>query len=215
MTQITLTANAEGEPASVVVDGVGMVPGATVFDKMRFLETEADHIHQLILREPRGYPALCANILVPPCQPSADLGLIIFEQSAYAPMSGSNLICAVTVAPEVGIHPMQTPVTRLAVETPAGLVEVTATCSKGKVTAVTFRNVPAFAVHLDARLDVPGLGQITVDTAWGGMLFALADADALYLPLNPERAVRFARYPKPFASLRCTNCRSSTHKTRH
>jgi len=56
----------------------------------------------------------------------------------------------------------------------------------GKVEGVTFRNVPAFAVHLDADVDVPELGQVTVDVAWGGMFYVIAEASALGLRLEPE-----------------------------
>ena len=192
-------AHAEGEPGRVIVSGhsdgldLGTLPGASVFEQMQYLQTNADHIRTLILREPRGYPALCANILTKPCHPDADLGLIIMEQSEYAPMSGSNLICAVTVALETGIIEMQHPQTFLNVETPAGLVAVTATCVGSKVTKVTFRNVPAFALHLDAPLEVPGLGGIKVDVAWGGMFFVLANADDLGISLDAENGREICR----------------------
>lgn len=178
--------HAEGEPGRVIVDGVPDIPGDTVFAQMRTLQTDHDAVRLSVLREPRGYPALCANILVPAKHPDADIGLIIMEQSEYAPMSGSNLICACTVILETGILPMIEPSTQLTVETPAGLVRVTADCADGKVRNVTFQNVPAFAVHCDAPLTVPGLGTITVDIAWGGMFFVLADADTLGVSLTPE-----------------------------
>ncbi len=189
MTSRTLTcfeAHAEGEPGRVIVDGVGDIPGDSVFAQMRHLQQHRDDIRLSMLREPRGYPALCANILVAPKHPDADIGLIIMEQSEYAPMSGSNLICATTVMLETGVIPMQEPETKVTVETPAGLVTVCATCQSGKVTKVTFQNVPAFALHLDAPLTVPGLGTIAVDIAWGGMFFVLANADELGISLTAD-----------------------------
>ncbi len=168
--------HAEGEPGRVITGGLPLVPGATVFEKMTWMQDNLDHIRQLMLREPRGYPALCCNALVPPCDPRADAGLIIMEQSEYPPMSGSNTICATTVLLETGILPMREPMTELTLETPAGLIKVRADCENGKVTRVTFRNVPAFAVQLDATVELPGHGPASVDIAWGGMFFVLADA---------------------------------------
>ena len=183
-TFIAYEAHAEGEPGRVIVSGAPNVPGTTVFDKMHWLQANRDDIRLSMLREPRGYPSLCCNLIVPPGDPRADAGFIVMEQSEYAPMSGSNLICVTTVLLETGILNMREPVTHLTLESPAGLVTVQADCSEGKVTAVKFRNVPAFALHLDAPLDVPGLGNITVDVAWGGMFFVLANADSLGLSLD-------------------------------
>ncbi len=109
-----------------------------------------------MLREPRGYPALCCNVILPPTHPEADAGFVIMEQVEYPPMSGTNTICVVTVLIETGMVPAVEPVTHLKLDTPAGLVSVDAEVTGGKVRKVTFRNVPAFAVHLDAPGGSPG-----------------------------------------------------------
>lgn len=177
-------AHAEGEPGRVITAGAPPLKGNTVFEKMQYMQAHEDDLRKLMLREPRGQPALCCNLIVPPCHPEADAGFIIMEQTEYPPMSGSNTICVVTVLLETGILPMQEPVTELTLEAPAGMIRVRADCQDGKVTRVTFRNVPAFAMHLDAPMDVPGLGQISVDIAWGGMFYVMADADALGVSLE-------------------------------
>lgn len=189
----TVEAHAEGEPGRVITGGLPHLPGQTVFDKMRQMQAHHDDIRQLMLREPRGHPALCCNALVPPSHPDADMGFIIMEQSEYPPMSGSNTICVVTVLLETGILPMVEPVTDLTLEAPAGLIKVRASCAHGKVTSVTFRNVPAFAVHLDARIDVPGIGPVTVDIAWGGMFFVLAEAAPLGIALDGDNGAEILR----------------------
>jgi proline racemase len=139
-----------------------------------------------MLREPRGYPALCCNVILPPTQPEADAGFVIMEQAEYPGMSGSNTICVATVLLETGMLPMREPLTELTLETPAGLIHVQAACGDGKVRRVTFRNVPAFAAYLDARIEVPHLGPVTVDVAYGGMFYAIADAEPLGVRLVPE-----------------------------
>jgi proline racemase len=78
-------------------------------------------------------------------------------------------------------------VTELTLEAPAGLIRVRAEVGDGRATSVTFENVPAFAVHLDATVHVPEIGEVSVDVAWGGMFYALTDAAALGLALTPDR----------------------------
>jgi proline racemase len=186
-------AHAAGEPGRVITGGVLDVPGATMFEKQRYLERHADWLRKLMLREPRGYPALCCNVILPPTDPRADAGFVIMEQTEYPAMSGSNTICVVTVLLETGMLPAAEPVTELTLETPGGLVGVQASVRDGKVLDVTFENVPAFVVHLDADIDVPELGRVTVDVAWGGMFYVLADAAQFELELTPANGARLAR----------------------
>lgn len=164
-----------GTPMRVITGGVPHIPGNSVYEKMKWLETNDDQLRKLMLREPRGYPAHCCNIIVPPTHPDADAGYIIMEQIEYPVMSGGNTISVVTVLLEMGLLPMQEPVTELVLEAPAGLIRVRAECQGGKVKSVTFRNVPAFAAHLDAEIDVPHLGRVRVDVGWGGMFYVIAD----------------------------------------
>ena len=179
-------AHAGGEPGRVIVGGVLDVPGATMFDKMAHLRANADDLRRRVLREPRGYPAMCANLVLPPTDPAADAGYVIMEQVEYPGMSGTNTICVVTVLLETGMVPMREPVTELTLEAPAGLIRVRASCRDGKVTAVTFRSVPAFATHLDVPIEVPTLGTVIVDVAYGGMFYAIAEAAQFGLRLTPD-----------------------------
>lgn len=189
----TVEVHAEGEPGRVITGGLPPIPGATVFDKMVWMRENADHIRRLMLREPRGHPALCCNALVEPSDPRADAGVIIMEQTEYPPMSGSNVICTVTALLETGLLPMVEPVTELGLETPAWLVRVQADCRAGKVTRVRFRNVPAFAVHLDVPLELAGHGAVPVDIAWGGMFFVIAEAASLGLDPDARNGAEIVR----------------------
>jgi proline racemase len=179
-------AHACGEPGRVIVGGVLDVPGATMFEKMRFLQTHADGLRQRMLREPRGYPAANCNVILPPTHPEANAGFVIMEQTEYPGMSGTNTICVTTVLLETGMLPMREPVTEVILEAPAGLIRVRAECAHGKVQRVTFQNVPAFAVYLDKPIEVPHLGTVTVDVAYGGMFYVIADATAFGLRLRPD-----------------------------
>ena len=179
-------AHAAGEPGRVIVGGIEHVPGATMFDKMAWLRANLDDLRLGMLREPRGYPAANCNLILPSNDASADAGFVIMEQVEYPGMSGTNTICVVTVLLETGRLPMREPVTELTLESPAGLIGVVAQCMDGKVTGVTFRNVPAFATHLDTPVEVPQLGTVTVDVAYGGMFYAIADAEPFGLRLTPD-----------------------------
>jgi proline racemase len=181
-------AHACGEPGRVITGGVLDVPGKTMFDKKNWLEQHADHIRLRMLREPRGYPAANCNLVLPSNHPEADAGFVIMEQVEYPPMSGTNTICVVTVLIETGMVKATEPLTHLKLETPAGLIGVDAEIRDGKVKRVTFRNVPAFAAHLDAPVEVRGLGTVTVDVAYGGMFYVIADAAPLGLALRPDEA---------------------------
>lgn len=183
-----------GIPMRVVTGGIPHIPGDTVYSKMKWLQANDDGLRKLLLREPRGYPAHCCNIIVPPCHPEADAGYIILEQVEYPMMSGGNTISVATVLLEMGLLPMQEPVTELTLEAPAGLIRITAECQGGKVRSVKFRNVPAFAAHLDAVIDVPHLGKVRVDVGWGGMFYVIADVRQFAgLELKPEHGREITR----------------------
>jgi proline racemase len=179
-------AHAAGEPGRVIVGGVLDVPGATMFDKMTWLQANADDLRLRMLREPRGYPAANCNLILPATRPEAAAGYVIMEQVEYPGMSGTNTICVTTVLLETGMVPMTEPVTELTLESPAGLIHVRCECRDGKVESVTFRNVPAFATYLGTPVEVPTLGTVTVDVAYGGMFYVIAEAEAFGLRLTPD-----------------------------
>jgi trans-L-3-hydroxyproline dehydratase len=184
--------HAGGEIGNVVVGGVLPPPGGTVFEQMQALRAD-DSLRRLLLREPRGSVAVHANLIVPATRPDCDAGYIIMEPTEYPAMSGSNTICVATVLIETGMVEMHEPETTLRLEAPAGVVEVTATCANGKCESVELQNVPCFADRLDAQLEVNGLGTLTVDVAFGGMWYAIADAHALGFALEPSEARELSR----------------------
>ena len=184
--------HAGGEIGNVVVGGVLPPPGKTVFEQMLALRAD-DSLRRLLLREPRGSVAVHANLVVPATRADCDAGFIIMEPTEYPPMSGSNTICVATVLLETGMVELREPETTLRLEAPAGPVEIRAACSDGRVESVELTNVPSFVGQLDARLEVAGLGTITVDVAYGGMWYAIADAAALGFELEPGEARELSR----------------------
>ncbi len=185
--------HAAGEPGRVIVGGVDGVPGTSMYEAMVWLREHRDDLRLAMLREPRGYPAANCNLVLPSTLPEAAAGYVIMEQVEYPGMSGTNTMCVVTALLETGIVPMTEPVTDLTLEAPAGLIRVRAACSDGKVTSVTFRNVPAFVAHLDAVVEVPHLGSVTVDVAYGGMFYVIASAEVFGLRLTPDEGADIVR----------------------
>ena len=179
--------HAGGEVGNVVVGGVLPPRGDTVFERMQALRAD-DSLRRLLLREPRGSVAVHANLIVPSLREDCAAGFVIMEPTEYPAMSGSNTICVTTVLLETGMVEMHEPETTLRLEAPGGVIEVTAICRDGRCESVELQNVPCFADRLDAQLEVPGLGTLTVDVAYGGMWYAIADAQTLGFALEPSEA---------------------------
>src|SRR5437763_5587136 len=179
--------HAEGEVGDVIVGGVAPPPGDTLWEQSRFIARDGA-LRNLVLNEPRGGVFRHVNLLVPAKNPKAQMGFIIMEPEDTPPMSGSNSICVATVLLDTGIIPMTEPQTRMTLEAPGGLVEVVADCRDGKAERITVRNVPSFADKLDVRLEVAGVGTLTVDTAYGGDSFVLVDAHMLGFALRADEA---------------------------
>jgi len=184
--------HAGGEIGNVVVAGVEPPPGATIFEQMQALRAD-DTIRRLLLHEPRGSVAVHSNIVLPSMRDDCAWGYVIMEPTEYPAMSGSNTICVATVLLETGMVAMEEPVTRLRLEAPGGPIDITAGCRGGKVAWVELENVPCFTDRLDAPLEVPGLGTIRVDIAFGGMWYAITDARALGFELVPAEARELSR----------------------
>jgi proline racemase len=184
--------HAEGEVGDVIVGGVLPPAGATMFEKMRTMQRDHDHVRRLLMCEPRGSVARHLNFIVPRTRADCDFGVIIMEPTEYVPMSGSNIICTVTVALETGLVAMREPSTEVTVDTPAGPVKAVASCRDGKCLSVEFGNVPCFVDKLDAVIEVAGVGSVALDVAYGGMFYAIVDATKLGYAVNPDEARELA-----------------------
>jgi trans-L-3-hydroxyproline dehydratase len=186
-----VSCHAEGEVGDVIVGGVAPPPGETLWEQRNWIAGD-NTLRNFVLNEPRGGVFRHVNLLVPPKHPDAQMGWIIMEPEDTPPMSGSNSICVATVLLDSGIIPMTEPVTEMTLEAPGGLVHVRADCRNGKAERITVRNLPSFAGEMAVPLDVPGLGTIAVDTAFGGDSFVVVDAAALGFALVASEAKALA-----------------------
>src|ERR1700742_1842597 len=181
-------AHAEGEVGRVITGGVIAPRASSMFERQQALQRDQDWLRGMLLSDPRGSVNAAVNLVTPPISAQADVGMIVIEADYYPPMSGSNLMCTVTAVLESGMLPMIEPVTSLCVDTPAGLVRVQAECGGGKCRRVFFSNVPSFVLHRQKPVEVPGLGTIEVDVAYGGMIYVIVSAQELGFTLARSEA---------------------------
>lgn len=181
-------AHTMGNPARIIVGGIPYIPGKTMFEKKRHIETQWDDIRRLLMYEPRGHGAMSGAILTQPTLPEADMGIVFIEVDGCLPMCGHATIAICTVLLETGLLPAKEPVTHLVLETPAGLVRAEAEVGPRGVTGVTFQNVPAYLALKDVEVNVPGVGRFVADISYGGNFYAILPAAMVNVPVEPRFA---------------------------
>ncbi len=189
---------AGGDVSRIVVGGVGPLPGASVREKLRFLENHGDGLRRLLLSEPYGDPAMSVNLLVEPSHPEAQVGYIIMEAMGYPLYSGSNTICTATAVLESGRIPMREGVQEVVLESPAGLARVTATVHAGRVISITTKGEPAYVAARELSIEVPDYGEVSYDVVWSGAFYALVDAAAAGFELVRDEQIALAAYGDAF-----------------
>lgn len=183
-----LLVHCQGESGNVLLSGAPELPGATILDKMNYINNVDDSLRLFLTREPRSQVVHTTNLLLPPCRPDADAAFIVLQPDMAHPMSGSNCICVVTALLETGRVKMIEPETVVRLDTAAGLIIARAQCRNGRCLSVSLDNVPAFAMELDAEFETPKWGRIRGDIAFGGVFYYQLDADQVGLRIVPEAA---------------------------
>lgn len=182
----TIDAHTEGEPFRVITGGFPDLPGDTILARRRYAKEHYDHLRTALMWEPRGHADMYGCIVTPPVTPGADLGILFIHNEGFSTMCGHGIIGIATVALETGMLPVIEPETTLKIDSPAGLVTAHARMVNGRVRSVCFHNVPSFVVGLDEIIDVPGLGRVSYDLAFGGAFYAYVRAEAVGLTCTPE-----------------------------
>ncbi|CDX33781.1 Proline racemase [Mesorhizobium sp. SOD10] len=183
-----LLVHCQGEIGNVLIGGAPDIPGATMLDKMNYINTVDDSLRRFVTFEPRANVAMTVNLLFAPTRPDADAGFIVLQADRAHAMSGSNSMCVVTALLESGRVPMVEPETIVRLDTPAGLITARASCEKGRCLSVSIDNVPSFAEVLDREIDTPKWGRIKVDVAFGGVYYGLVDVKQIGLDIAPNNA---------------------------
>jgi trans-L-3-hydroxyproline dehydratase len=182
----TLDYHTEGEPLRIILAGLPDLKGDMILARRHYMRENFDHLRTALMWEPRGHADMYGCIITSPTTPEADFGVIFLHNEGYSTMCGHGIIAVTRAVLDVGLFPRKEPVTMLKIDTPAGLVTSYARISKNAVKSVYFHNVPSFVVLLDDTIDVPKLGQIRFDLAFGGAYYCFVDAQQLNLTLTPE-----------------------------
>jgi len=163
----------EGEPTRVVVSGWPLPPGAAMAERRAALLRDQDALRQAVVCEPRGHDAMVGALLTPPVAPGSATGVIFFNNAGGLGMCGHGLMGVVRTLELLGrLSPG-----RLRIDTPVGTVGAELHADG----AVTVENVPAHCHARDVSLQVPGVGTVVGDVAWGGNWFFLTAIEGLPL----------------------------------
>jgi len=182
----TIDAHTEGEPLRIITGGFSDVSGDTILARRSYLKENLDHLRQALMWEPRGHADMYGCILTPPVTQEADLGVLFMHNEGYSSMCGHGIIGLATVALETGIISRSEPEAIVKIDTPAGLVTAQAKMENGRVKSVSFQNVPSFVFAMDKVVQVPGLGEVKYDVAFGGAFYAYVKAEDVGVVCKPE-----------------------------
>jgi proline racemase len=189
-----IDAHTEGNPERVVISGIPPIPGPSMLEKVKYVQDHMDHLSTFLVNEPRGHANMYASLVIPPADGRADFGILYLEPGGYARMCGHGTIAICTVLVEMGLLEAQEPITKIILDTPAGLVETQVAVKYGSVQSVTIRNVLSFLYKQDVVVDAPGLGKIKVDISYGGNFLAILPAAQVGLAVKPEQYKELVDY---------------------
>jgi trans-L-3-hydroxyproline dehydratase len=182
---VVVDSHTGGEPFRVVVGGGPVIEGATMLERRRFAQDQLDDLRRALMWEPRGHADMYGALLGPPVASDSDISVLFLHNQGFSTMCGHGIIALTKVVLDTEILPTVEPETVIRIDTPAGQIEATATMRDGVVASVRFRNVPSFVVDLDNEVEVPGMGKIGYDLAFGGAFYAYVDSDTVGLALEP------------------------------
>ena len=183
----TIDMHTGGEPLRVITGGFPQLKGRSVLENRRMLMEQYDYLRKALMHEPRGHADMYGCILTPPNDAGADFGIIFLHNEGYSTMCGHATVAIGKLAVDMGWVTVTEPYTSLKIDAPCGRLDISVRVENGKVLFTRFRNVPSFVVALDRQVEVPGLGKVTYDLAYGGAFYAYVNAEKLGLPLVPER----------------------------
>lgn len=185
----TIDAHTAGEPLRIVTGGFPEPEGRTILERRAWAREHLDDLRRALMLEPRGHADMYGCLPVPPEREDGDVGVLFLHNEGWSTMCGHGVIAYVTVAAECGLLPIDAERPTVRLDTPAGRVVATAQFDAGgRVERVSFENVPAFLETSDLDVQVPGLGRVRCDVAFGGAFYAYVDAGALGLDLGPAGA---------------------------
>ncbi|QUO32536.1 proline racemase family protein [Faecalicatena sp. Marseille-Q4148] len=184
----TIDTHTCGEPTRNVLGGIPKIPGKTMIEKLEYMSTEGDWVRQLLTYEPRGNEVMSGTIITEPCREEADFGVLYFEVGGWMPMCGHDTIGVGTALIESGMVEIEEPYTHVTLDTAAGLVKLKIEVRDNTAVSVTFVNAPAFVMAEDAVVKTEEYGEVHMDIAYGGNIYAILPASSVGLSVEPKQA---------------------------
>lgn len=188
----TIDAHSGGQTLRLITGGLPPLRGATMMDRWRNARDHFDHLRRSLLCEPRGHPDMCGCILTPPQRGDSHLGAVFLHAGGFSPMCGHGVIALTTILLECGMMETSAPETMLRIDTPAGVVQASGFMTGDQVTHVRFENVPSWSVAENQEVEIPGLGRVRFDLAYGGAFFAFVTAASMGVSIKAENIQELA-----------------------
>ena len=186
----TIDAHTAGEPLRVITGGLPEIPGDTILARRRWAQENLEPLRRALMLEPRGHADMYGCIPMPPTEPDGDVGVLFLHNEGYSTMCGHGIIGLVKVGVEAGLFEVDPADPVVRIDTPAGRITATAHLDGDRVNHVSFENVPSFLSHRDLVVEVPELGEVRCDVAYGGAFYAYVEASAVDLELVPSAFAR-------------------------
>jgi proline racemase len=189
----TIDAHAAGEPLRLIVEGMPRPVGKTMLEKREWLRRHADHVRRAVMLEPRGHTDMYGAILTEPVSAGSHAGVLFMHNEGYSTMCGHGIVAVTTIAIERRIFDAAD---GLVLDSPAGTIHARAhvvqRANDVRVDAVAFTNVPSFVLSAGRTVKL-GTRTLRVDIAFGGAFYAIADTEAIGVPLEPRRLPELRR----------------------
>jgi len=182
----TIDAHAGGEPLRVILDGFPELAGDSILARRRAARDGHDALRTTLMWEPRGHADMYGCLITPAVTEDADFGVLFLHNEGWSTMCGHGIIAVTKVALETGLVMMRGPETVVRIDSPAGPITATARVGNDRVESVRFRNVPSFVLDLDQHIEIPGLGDVRYDLAFGGAFYAYVRAADIGLACSPN-----------------------------
>ena len=186
----TIDTHTAGEPFRVITSGFPDLKGNSILEMRRYVKTHFDHLRTSLMWEPRGHADMYGCIVTPPVSDGADFGVLFLHNEGFSSMCGHGIIGITKVVVETGLVPMKSPETKVVIDAPAGRIIAYARVQDGFVQKVRFENVPSFVLSAGEAIDIPGMGSVPYEIAYGGAFYAFVRAADVGLTTKPEDATK-------------------------
>lgn len=179
----TIDMHTGGEPLRIPISGLPDIKGCSVLEKRRYFMQHFDHLRTGLMFEPRGHADMYGAIITDPSTKDADFDVFFIHNEGYSTMCGHAVIALTKFAIETNLVSVSEN-RDIVMNVPAGQIKAQARIEDGTVVQSSFLNVPSFLYLKNKDVEVPGIGHVHFDIAFGGAYYAVVSSDPLKLKLD-------------------------------